>query len=637
MYKVSVPIVRFYENYEDNIREAHRLGAERVFFCPCMATADEDKKAAAIKEIIKSREIYEKAGFEVGVWISTMGHGGSLIGVSSDNNKKYTHITGLRGVTTENSFCPLDSVFSDTVCSYLKQIASTGVKIIMLDDDFRFSHRDDCGCTCKYHLAEYEKRLGEKISRDDVFKRAFSGGYNKYRQVYYDMLGDTLRNFAKQMRQAIDSVNPDIRFGFCAVTSSWDCDGTDAIELSKIMAGKTKPFLRFIGAPYWTNGGNLNNHIQYVAELERMQASWCKNTHIEIFSEGDTYPRPRYVTPAAILESFDTILRADGNFDGILKYGIDYISSPNYETGYADNAERNRELYNKIDELFENKNAVGINVTCKMKKMLGRTFSDPDKQITSTWDSSFYQTEQLLLTNCSVPSTYENAPVTIAFGENGKYISNSGNGFIIDAIAAEHLIESGTDTGIEYISEKNSYNITSENFITENEIVSSDASLGAVYIKPKSNAVVLSEFNITDINGKKSTIPACIKYKNKKGQKFLIYAYNFDKVRENTFFMRNYMRQEQLIREYEWLAEEKLPAICKKHPDLYIMTKKNSKSLSVGLWNIYPDKIFNPVIELDKNYKNIKFINCSGMLVDNKVTLDSIIPSYGFSGFEVTE
>lgn len=637
MYKVSVPLVRFYEKYEDNIREAKKLGAERLFLCPCRATAPKEKRDAALEAIRKSREIYEAAGFEVGVWISTMGHGGDLVGVSSDIDEGYTHVTGVRGITTSDSYCPLDPAFSDAVCSYLKEIAATGVKLIMLDDDYRFSHRSDCGCTCKYHLKEYEKRLGEKITRDEIFDKVFRGGYSKYRQVYYDMLGDTLRDFASKMRAAIDEVNPEVRFGFCAVTSSWDCDGTDAIELSEIMAGKNKPFLRLIGAPYWSNNGDTTKHVQYVAELERMQTSWCRNSGIEIFSEGDTYPRPRYVTPAAILEAFDTILRADGGLDGILKYGIDYNSSPCYETGYADKAVRNRELYGLIDRYFGSKKAVGINVTCEMKKMLRTDFTDPERQIGGAYDSAYYQSEQLLLTNASLPSTYDNAPVTIAFGENGKYIKNSGNGFIIDAIAAKNLCAVGIDTGVECILPEERLNVSTEYFPAEDETVSSDASFGAVLIRPKQGAVVLSEFNITDKNREAARVPSCIKYENASGQRFLVYAYDFDKVRKNTFFMRNYMRQEQLVREYEWLAGEKLPAVCKKHPDLYIMAKKNGGQMSVGLWNIYPDEVFSPVVELDKEYKSIEFINCKGTLKGDKVYFETDIPAYGFAGFEVSE
>lgn len=629
MYKVSVPMVRFADNLEENIVQVKRLGAERIFMCPCRATSSKEEIEKSLDDIRRSLPIYEAAGLEVGVWISTMGHGGSLIGVPDGNSDDYTHITGLKGVTTEDSLCPLDPKFSQAVCSFLKELAKTGVKMIMLDDDFRFSHRSDCGCTCKYHLAEYRKRLGENISREEIFKKVFSGGYNRYRQIYYDLLGDTLRNFAAQMRAAIDEVNPEVRFSFCAVTSSWDCDGTDAIELAKIMAGKTKPFLRFIGAPYWANDGKS---VQYIAELERMQAKWCENEGIEIFGEGDTYPRPRFKTPAAYLEAFDTILRADGNFDGILKYGMDYNSTPYYETGYADKAERNRELYGKIDKLFSDKKAVGINVTCEMKKMLHTHFADPERQIDGTFDGAFYQMEQRLMTSCSVPITYDDASVTVAFGENGKYIKNSGKGYIIDAVAAKCLNDLGVDTGVEVMSDEK-VSVLTEYFPTENETVSCESCDLAVKLAPKSGAVVISEFNLP--NGKK--IPSCVKYENGNGQKFLIYGYDFYSVKRDSAFQRNYMRSEQLIKEYEWLAGEKLPAVCRKHPDLYIMAKKNKKSMSVGLWNLFPDEIFTPVIELDKAYSRAEFVNCNGRLVSDKVFLDCDIAPYKFAAIEVFE
>lgn len=633
MYKISVPLVRFDDNFEKNIEEAKKLGASRIFLCPCRATDSEERINRDIERLKKAIKIYEDAGFETGVWISTMGHGGALVGISTDNGNDFTRVTGLHGVTTEDSYCPLDEKFSDAVCTFLKKIAGAGAKMIMLDDDYRFSHRGDCGCTCKYHMREYEKRIGEKISREDILKKAFSGGYNKYRKAYYDMMGDTLRDFAEKMRSAIDEVDEDIRFSLCAVTSTWDCDGTDGIELAKIMAGRTKPFLRLIGAPYWAaSGGEPARRVQYIAELERMQAKWCENEDVEIFAEGDTYPRPRYIVPAAYLEMYDTIIRADGGFDGILKYGIDYTSSPYYETGYSDNAVKNRDLYEKIEKHFANKKAVGINTTCEMKKMLHTEFSDPEKQIDSTWDGAFYAMEQLLLTNCSVPITYENAEVTAAFGENAKYIKNSGRGLIIDAAAAKILNEKRIDTGVEIKNLCEKISVEKENFLIENEIVYCGDCGAAVEIFPKNGAEIISEF----VCGERK-IPSCVKYENSDGQRFLIYGYDFCRERRNNNFIRNYMRQSQLVREYQWLAGKKLPAVCTKHPDLYIMAKKGADSMTVGLWNIFPDRIFNPVIELDKSYSKVEFINCTGKLDGDKIILNDDIQPYSFAGFEVFE
>ena len=56
--------------------------------------------------------------------------------------------------------------------------------------------------------------------------------------------------------------------------------------------------------------------------------------------------------------------------------------------------------------------------------------------------------------------------------------------------------------------------------------------------------------------------------------------------------------------------------------------------MAVAIANVSLDDIFSPEIALDKEYSEIKFINCSGRLEGNKVILSDITP-YGFAAFEV--
>ena len=56
--------------------------------------------------------------------------------------------------------------------------------------------------------------------------------------------------------------------------------------------------------------------------------------------------------------------------------------------------------------------------------------------------------------------------------------------------------------------------------------------------------------------------------------------------------------------------------------------------MSVGLWNIFPDEIFEPIVELDRDYSEIEFINCSGRLEGSRVYLSEMAP-YSVAGFEV--
>ena len=58
--------------------------------------------------------------------------------------------------------------------------------------------------------------------------------------------------------------------------------------------------------------------------------------------------------------------------------------------------------------------------------------------------------------------------------------------------------------------------------------------------------------------------------------------------------------------------------------------------MSVGLFNIFPDSVFEPKIILDSEYVGIKCVNCTGKIEGKTVTLSDIQP-FAFAGFEVTK
>ena len=57
--------------------------------------------------------------------------------------------------------------------------------------------------------------------------------------------------------------------------------------------------------------------------------------------------------------------------------------------------------------------------------------------------------------------------------------------------------------------------------------------------------------------------------------------------------------------------------------------------MAVALFNMNFDEIIEPVINLDNNYNDIKFLNCEGVLNGNSVILNGEIPPYSAVFFEV--
>ncbi len=636
MYKISVPLVRYYERHDEILTELEKLGAERVFLCPSrgIGITEEEKKAELLR-LSENIAFFESKGYEVGVWISTIGHGGELLGVIEGGDKPpFTNLVGLRGKVNTDSFCPLDPEFVKHECEWIKSLAKAGAKMIMLDDDYRLATRSDNGCLCKYHIKEYEKRLGEYVAPEEVMHKAFTGGKNKYRDAYLDMMGDTLRSFSKALRNAVDEVDENIRMGACSCISVWDGDGIDSVEIAKILAGKTKPFIRLIGAAYWpVFWGRPCNKLGYVIELERMQKKWCEESGIEIFGEGDVYPRPRHFVPSAYLEGMDTALRADGEFDGILKYAIDYSSSPIYETGYTDRAKRNIPLYKEIQKHFSDKKCVGVGVSACMKKLADKVFTDPDKELCGTYDDGFFQSEQMILSDNSIPMTYDTDGVTALFGENARQIKEFPDKALIDIKAALILKERGIDTGVvdAKIPEKR---INYEVFPDYNEATVNTDMRGIYDVRVSDSAKVLSSFRYV---ANDETIPAVFNYENADGKRFTVLCFDAEAAKKNERLSRNYCRQRQLVSAFEWLSGKPLPAVCTGNPDLYLMCKEGESSLAVGMWNFFFDSVLTPEIKLHKKYSRIEFINCDGTLCGDTVKLSGDIGAYSFAGFEVFE
>lgn len=621
MYEISVPIMNSHikrSNRDRLLEELKRFNAKRVFIALDQYETDIAKKESALKELADNCEFFKNNGYEVGAWIWTFW---------IKNNIGFRNMRSIKGTEIEEFMCPTDEGFVKFATEYIKDIARCGVDIIQFDDDFRYGFlSDSAACLCDEHIAQINSITGEVSTREELERYITSGGKNKFRDAYLKVNGDSFRNFAKAVRSAVDEINSGIRISLCSCMSLWDIDGTDARELSKILAGDTKPLVRLIGAPYWAVEKLWGNSLQDVVELERMESAWTKNNEIEIMAEGDVYPRPRTLCPASYLEGYDTAIRASGCTDGILKYGIDYWSNADYETGYAKFHERNRETYDKIDKMFGGKLHCGVRVYESAKKLSDMVMPTKVNDTVNIEDLFFSKASRTLAYN-TIPTVYEgNGICGIVFDENARNLSLQvlENGLILDVAAAEILMERGVDVGIENIGEATSG--AEEHFLSNNNYIL--ASEATVYdVKLKTEAEVLS-----DIKTEKGVLPMSYRYENADGNRFLVLNINTRSDKDNP--LKHYERSRQYAQQIPWLGGRKLPAYSYGNPALYIQCKKDKSSMAVGLWNYFADIAIEPVIELDGEYTHIEFINCNGRIEGNSVYLTDI-PAFGFVAFEV--
>ena len=637
IYKLSIPVVlndRF--DRDAILAELRRAGATRVFLALGAPSMEREKRARDLARLRELVPFFKEAGLEVGIWFWAFWRTDIPLGCDALMKKrngdqritnKPTDCAKLSGFS--GFCCPESARFAEDSMELIREYASCDPDILMFDDDYRYGFFDSTvGCYCDNHMRMYSERLGREVTREELHGRVFADTPTEERRVFFECLGESMEHFAKRVRATVDAVNPRIRFAACSVMSLWDTDGTDSIRIAKLLAGGTRPLLRLIGAPYWAEGRIWNgSRLQNVIELERMEQHWCEDEDIEIMTEGDVYPRPRHKVPSAYSEGFDTALRAAGVGEGILKYMIDYTSSPTYEKGYVNAHLRNTPIYDAIARAFGDKQPCGVGVYEAMKKAADMDLSGIEERDLYVRDSFFSSAAKLLADN-TVPITYgEDAEVFAVLGENARALPENirKKHLILDVRAAKILTEQGIDVGLERVGESILPDLLC--YVDQNEYLPSDYGAHSAYaITPRDGARVV----IRSQGGAEEYVDAYA-YENADRQRFLVFA--FDAAFWGAHRFRSYAMQKLLYCEIETMTGGVLPAKCVGNPDLYLLTKRGAdRSLAVGLWNFFADECMNTTVELDREYHEIEWVNGTGRLIGNRVELDVVAP-YAFVGF----
>ena len=626
MYTVSVPII-LQENFdlEKNLTELRRLDATRVMLCPHVNGREytiSDTELARIKEY--NGRLMD-LGYEVCVWINSLGHGGPAY------KSRFQLAVNAEGKEV-GGVCPLDENVVSAFSELVRRIASTGVDALMLDDDYRFAFKDGVGCFCERHLRAFAERTGKHLTREELVNTVYTGDPTPERRVWLDLLGDSLLGLARALRAAADEVNPGMRLGLCSSPSTWDTDGVDSMELAKALAGpNTRPIHRFIGAPYWAQVGLGGHSLADTVELTKLEERWLEETdpkfavEADTFAEGDVYPRPRYMTPSVNLEAYDVALRAAGNIKGILKYAIDYTSSPFYERGYCDRAERNRPLYAQVERRFAGKSPVGVRVFEPMKKLARMRL--PEKFISGSYiEDLFFPQSIRYLVDKSIP--IGDGPSTAVFGAAALDLPEDTDGCILDLEAARIITERGVDVGLRSIGDV--VHPGTEYFIDENELVALTGSATWHSIDVDEKARLL-----TRIRCGKNEHPGAYLYENAEGRRFMVLAFTTIVRDRDGGATRSYCKRRMTLNSVDWLARAPL-SVCPDcdAPDLYSYIAADKNSTAVLLWNGFADDILAPVIRLSEKFSRAEFFNCSGRLEDGRVLLDRIEP-FGLALVEV--
>lgn len=614
-------------------------GADRVFITVSNLFGKEPDQTALLARAADNIRYYHAAGFsEVGIWIIGLGHGGDLSEERLEATKGFTRLRSLTdGAEEPDSFCPLDENFAEMYTAFLTRVSECRPDLIMIDDDLRISmhRRVGLACACDRHMTLFN-RLAEEagltdhpMTREELAAQLFTGKANPLRSLWMRMTGDTMRSFAARLHDTVERVDPGIRLGHCACMPTWDADGIDNIELARILAGHNRPFLRLIGAPYWCNLDFFRTSgVGSVADLERMQFAWTEAyaPEIEVCAEGDVCGLSgRMPTPAIYLEAFDQMLGAEEH--DVQKYLIYHNQYPLYRRTYLERHAEYRPLYRELCDAFENLQTSGVYVHETIHKV-----ESMDCTGLGAYDvmCCMIPGSVSFINGASLPCSFRRTGYTrsaLVFGESARDPGDTADlPLILDAVAAKHLTDAGEDVGL--LRSEGPVKRTEEAFEGYGVKIRADDCCAFYSFALRDGAEILSRFE--------DGSPASYRYENAAGRRFLVYAFDADRIDGRSMMLRCYPRQQQLIDSVTWLQREPLDAATTDAPALHMLVRRSETEMAVGIWNGYADTARLDEIVLGETFDEIRWLGgCTGELNGDRVRICGAVPTNGFAGFRV--
>ncbi|MBE7026716.1 MAG: hypothetical protein E7410_04040 [Ruminococcaceae bacterium] len=326
-----------------------------------------DKATPACKLYDKFAARLDKAGAKHGILAqATMGH----IVVPREMYPFQPSVSLITGEDRVVTCCPLDPNFHEYIKEQMKILAKHKPSMIMIDDDIGLLYKQTKGCACKHHLAEFNKRAGTNMTREELY--AHTQGTSEedkyYTQIYVDVQRHGLVSAVKAMREGIDEVDPTIQGAVSGIYVGGFCEFSG--DTAKAFAGKGNPaIIRLNGGAYSksSTGREFSEWIYRGAILKEN----VKNDVDIYLAETDTCPFNRYSTSAARMHAHFAALILEGASGA--KHWITRLGAhePNSGKAYRKILAKYNGYYEKLVEYAKELESFGARMPLTLKQNYG--------------------------------------------------------------------------------------------------------------------------------------------------------------------------------------------------------------------------------------------------------------------------
>ena len=571
------------------------------------------------------REKLDPAGAKYGVLVqSTLGH----ISIPALPHPFQNVVSLVDGSELKSTCCPLDQGFQKYIRGQMHTLATHSPSVVMIDDDVGLVYRDVKGCACPLHMAEFNRRAGTQMTREELYAHTQGNTEEdkRYTEIYVQLQSDALCQAVRSMRAGIDEVDPSILGVVSGIYTGGFCEFSDRI--SEAFAGASNPrIVRMNNGMYTAAGARFFTVNMYRAAILKAHL----HGKADIFlAETDTCPQNRYSTSAALLHAHftGTILEgATGAKHWITRL---HANEPNAGKAYRKQLAQYHGFYEKLTEYAKELKPFG----CRMPLSLKQDYRFVPSE-SGIWMSPW---SSCVLERLGLPLYFSNERGGAVFlddlsvdGFTDDEIKAFFEGTIVlSAVAAKKLNARGFGkyTGVA-LAEWHGKQISGE-IVNGHHIARQP---GLYELIPQADTVEVLSYNYhkPDANTEEPLFPAVTGYQNPSGGYSVVFCGTPDTPFHyaKAFSMLNETRKQQLI---EILSRNgDLPVYYPEDAEVYLRAGYlDNGEMLCAFFNLSLDPSDEIVLQSSSSVRSVEMLGADGTRVpcrfrqeaDGKITVD---------------
>lgn len=402
-------------------------------------------------ELLKTRILpaVRELGLNAGInHLATLGHLDENL--ENSLNEPWQHLVDISGAVSASCYCAADPRVNEYIEQCYASLASADPSFIWIDDDVRLEHHAKAiryACFCPFCLEEFFRESGHLWTRESLHDAFNSGSREErleIRRQWQEHNGRYITRLLKNIRHAVDEVNPRIQLGLMTGETAYSTYGYD--HRVEAMSGPNRVEVK------WRPGGGFYTDDVPMAALDKAhmvgrQTASVPSCVTDVQYEHENFPY-QILRKSRALFAGEIIAAIGAGCTGVALNILNMYDSPSECKPYLTKTKEITDFISTTADTFGRSTCSGIYIPFTTNHFSAMNL-DGVWEEAGSWGESFARYNELAEIGLPIAYSAQDAAVTLLTSENcfeysvDELRSMLASGVMMDALTLERLHEIG--------------------------------------------------------------------------------------------------------------------------------------------------------------------------------------------------